>query len=222
METLAQATCLTPDDLSIIFHMKQSGLSLAQINQDTNVALQVLEQFLTDSQETPPVIRESVVGFEAQIETLFSQGLRPPEIGRRLGMNERAVLAYTLGSPDECVSLTSKASELAPVYHRTAEEAKQPQRAQATQSTFFYCCHMLTNQLYRVNLLTGEQSEHEVPHYQFKDSCRWSELPGGSLLITGGDRSRDVVRLDVGTFGDYFFSSTKNFCSLASTSHAHC
>jgi hypothetical protein len=40
-----------------------------------------------------------------------------------------------------------------------------------------------------------------VPHYQFKYGCLWSELPGGSLLITGGGGpSRDVVRVDVGTF----------------------
>jgi hypothetical protein len=38
-----------------------------------------------------------------------------------------------------------------------------------------------------------------VPHYEFKGGCHWSELPGGSLLITGGG-SRDVVRVDVGTF----------------------
>jgi hypothetical protein len=206
METLAQATGLTPEELSIIFHMKQRGLSLAQIYQDTDVALQILEQFLTDSQEAPAVIRESVVGFEPQIEALFSQGLRPPEIGRRLGISERAVLACTLGSPDEGVSLTSKASEPAPVYHRTPEEAKQPQRPTQTQPqhspTFFYSCQ--DNQLHRVNLLTGEQSKHEVPHYQFKACCHWSELPGGSLLITGGGACqaevRDVVRVDVGTF----------------------
>jgi hypothetical protein len=41
-----------------------------------------------------------------------------------------------------------------------------------------------------------------VPDYQFKFYCSWSELPGGSLIITGGGEPavRDVVRLDVGTF----------------------
>jgi hypothetical protein len=142
------------------------------------------------------------MGFEAHIEALFSQGLRPTEIGRRLGINERAVLAYTLGTPDEGVSLTSKASEPAPVYHRTLEEAKQPQRPQPTQTqpqyspTFFYSCKGNTKQLHKVNLLTGEQSKHDVPHYQFKLGCRWSELPGGSLIITGGCPAvRDVVKI---------------------------
>jgi hypothetical protein len=207
METLGQATGLTPEVLSIIFHMKQSGLSLAQINKDTGVELQVLEQFLP--QEAPAVIKESFVGFEPQIEALFSQGLRPPEIGRRLGVNERAVQACTLGSPDEGVSLTSKASEPASVYHRTppTEEAKQPPQPPKPQHTptFFYSCK--GSKLYRVNLLTGEQSEHEVHHYQFKDRCRWSELPGGSLLITGGSYPgvRDVVKID--TVREYAASS---------------
>jgi hypothetical protein len=60
---------------------------------------------------------------------------------------------------------------------------------------FIYCCNAST--LLRANLLTGERSKHEVPHYQFKVSCRWSELSGGSLLITGGyPREREVVKID--------------------------
>jgi hypothetical protein len=86
-------------------------------------------------------------------------------------------------------------------YSTSPEETKQP--TPQYSPTFFYSCQDNTNQLHRVNLLTGEQSKHEVPHYQFKGGCRWSELPGGSLLITGGgsrDAVRDVVRVDVGTF----------------------
>jgi hypothetical protein len=65
---------------------------------------------------------------------------------------------------------------------------------------------METNQVHRVNLLTGEQSYHEVPHYQFKSGCRTSELPGGSLLITGGQpRVREVVKID--TLREYAVSS---------------
>jgi hypothetical protein len=41
-----------------------------------------------------------------------------------------------------------------------------------------------------------------VPSYTFKYGCCWSEVPGGSLLITGGGVPgvREVVRIDVGTF----------------------
>jgi hypothetical protein len=59
---------------------------------------------------------------------------------------------------------------------------------------FIYCCR--SHKLRRANLLTGEQSCHQIFAYKFKDGCRWSELPGGNLLITGGDDSREVVRID--------------------------
>jgi hypothetical protein len=114
------------------------------------------------------------------------------------------------------MALTSKASEPTPVYHRTppTEEAKQ-QSPQPTQTqpqhtpTFFYSCITSTNQLTRVNLLTGEQSKQEFRHYLFKTGCRWSELPGACLLITGGDARtisvRDVVKID--TLREYAVSS---------------
>jgi lambda repressor-like predicted transcriptional regulator len=43
-ETLGQATGLTPKD--VIFHMRQKGLSLEQITQETGVELEVLKQYL--------------------------------------------------------------------------------------------------------------------------------------------------------------------------------
>jgi hypothetical protein len=84
----------------------------------------------------------------------------------------------------------------------TTEETLQPTQIKPQHTpTFLYSCQQFTNQLHRVNLLTGEWSCHEVPHYLFKACCRWSEMPGGSLLITGGGFGvRDVVRLDVWTF----------------------
>jgi hypothetical protein len=42
------------------------------------------------------------------------------------------------------------------------------------------------NTLHRVDLLTGKESAHKVLKYQFERGCRWTGLPGGSLLITGG------------------------------------
>jgi hypothetical protein len=58
-----------------------------------------------------------------------------------------------------------------------------------------------TDQLTRTHLNTGEQSCHRVPAYKFKEHCCWSEVPGGSLLITGGladnsDATNEVVRID--------------------------
>jgi hypothetical protein len=86
----------------------------------------------------------------------------------------------------------------------TTEATKQPQPPHTT--TFFYSYE--GNKLHRVNLLTGEQTKHEVPHYLFKFGCRWSELLGGSLLITGGGGyhgMRDVMKID--TLREYAASS---------------
>jgi hypothetical protein len=64
--------------------------------------------------------------------------------------------------------------------------------------TFIYSYEFDIDQLYRTSLVTGEQSSHRVPSYTFKYGCCWSEVPGGSLLITGGGWTavREVVRID--------------------------
>jgi hypothetical protein len=192
-ERLGQVTGLTVDDLALIFSMKQEGYSLDQISQEYGVELQVLEQFLP--QPTTPVIKETVI---TQIKALIHQGKGPPEIARILGINERAVLAYALDG--ESKTYFSKASDPAPIHFRPpptpTEETKQPQATKPEPQhtpTFLYSCQDRTSRLIRVNLLTGEESWHMV-HYLFEQYCRWSELPGGSLLITGGGRRRGEVR----------------------------
>jgi hypothetical protein len=64
--------------------------------------------------------------------------------------------------------------------------------------TFIYSYKYNTEQLHRTSLVTGEHSSHRVPSYTFKGGCYWSEVPGGSLLITGGGipAVREVVRID--------------------------
>jgi hypothetical protein len=68
-------------------------------------------------------------------------------------------------------------------------------------TTFIYSYNQYTDQLHSTNLVTGEHSSHRVPSYTFKYGCCWSEVPGGSLLITGGrnrdhSAAREVVRID--------------------------
>jgi hypothetical protein len=68
-----------------------------------------------------------------------------------------------------------------------------------TLPTFIYSYKYNTNQLHRTSLVTGEQSSHQVTSCTFKSDCCWSEVPGGSLLITGGGYPRavgEVVRID--------------------------
>jgi hypothetical protein len=66
---------------------------------------------------------------------------------------------------------------------------------------FIYSYEEGTNQLHRTYLVTGERSSHLVPCYTFKTDCCWSEVTGGSLLITGGwdgdfDELEKVVMID--------------------------
>jgi hypothetical protein len=197
-ERLGQATGLSPSALSSILHMKQRGLSLELISQESDVELEVLKQFL------PQVIKKT-----AETHALADQGKGPCEIS--LGQR-----AYTVGSPDHCKTI----SRLPPM---TTEETKQP--PQPTEMlpkpqhspTFLYCCKFFSSKLRRVNLLTGEQSFLRVP-YLFRDSCRWSELPGGSLLVTGGSPAvKGVVKID--TLREYAVSS-QPFMHTARQSHA--
>jgi hypothetical protein len=75
---------------------------------------------------------------------------------------------------------------------------------EVTLPTFIYSYMPYTDELYRTNLVTGEQSSHRVRSYRFKYGCCLSEVPGGGLLITGGmnglDAVKEAVRIDVGTF----------------------
>jgi hypothetical protein len=170
-ERLGRATGLSPMAVSIIFDMKQRGLSLELISQESDVELEVLKQFL------PQDIKKTV-GTHALTDQ--EQGPYDTNIGER---------PHTLGS-DHCMNYSRSPPT-------TTEETKQSQPTKKTTPTFFYCCEGGSNKLRWVNLLTREQSYHKGPSYRFKWLCRWSELPGGRLLITGGiSREREVVRID--------------------------
>jgi hypothetical protein len=141
VETLGQAVGLTPEELKIIFDMKQAGRSLEQISQEIQVALEVLKQFL-DHQDTDA--------------TYILEG-KPIKFDRRSILKEL--------------------------------ERTHPQ---------FICSYNFgMGQLYRTNLLTGKLYRYQVPNYEVKQYCRWSELPGGCLLVTGGHPpSKEVVKID--------------------------
>jgi hypothetical protein len=180
---LEQATGLTSKSIGIIFHMKKSGLSLEQINRETDVELEVLKKFL------PEVIEDTV---HTQIDALADQGKGPYEISLR--DSER--VAYTPSSPEDCKTYGTSPPTM-------TEETKEPHRPQPTKPqhshtlTSFYGCQYETNMLNRVNLLTGEEFDYEIRGYQFSNYCRVTQLPGGSLLITGGFPAViEVVQID--------------------------
>jgi hypothetical protein len=77
--------------------------------------------------------------------------------------------------------------------------ATQMMEAQETDQlpTFIYSYLLNSDQLWRTHLVTGEQACYTVQAYRLQKGCCWSELSGGSLLITGGyPNAREVVRID--------------------------
>jgi hypothetical protein len=81
------------------------------------------------------------------------------------------------------------------IYTVGAEQVSQDTQEAFNQvPTFIY-----SYEGHRTSLVTGKRSSYRVPSYEFKGGCCWSEVPGGSLLITGGGfptAVREVVRID--------------------------
>jgi hypothetical protein len=74
------------------------------------------------------------------------------------------------------------------------QDVQAPTLLEDSLPTFMYSYKNNSNHMHRTSLFTGEQSSHRVPSYTFEYGCYWSEVPGGSLLITGG--VSEVVRID--------------------------
>jgi hypothetical protein len=77
----------------------------------------------------------------------------------------------------------------------------QSTRDRAALPTSIYSYKHSTDQLYETSLVTGETVCHRIPSYTFKRFCCWTELPGESLFITGGEEpvTTKVVRIDTRT-----------------------
>jgi hypothetical protein len=206
-DALAQKFGITTREMNRVFTLRKQGDSLEEISELCSVAVASLLEVFPES-SLPADLRN-------QILTLARQGLSSEDISHSRGIPEADVITVvnSIKLQSKSPATVSTVLEQGRLDARTIvgslEEAKQPQRPQPPQTqpqhspTFFYSCEYDTNKLHRVNLLTGEQSKHEVPHYQFKGGCCWSELPEGSLLITGG--GRDVVKID--TLREYAASS---------------
>jgi hypothetical protein len=167
--------------------------TLAKLEQQTSHALIAqearIQRLEEQAQRKEPECQETVSSLRAKVEALTEELLK---VGEEISQIKRAQDAQFQRHDEELnkAMLQSTPKQTQAVLPHTSYSPEETKH-------FFYSCK--NNLLHRVNLLTGEQSEYEVPHYQFKGGCRWSELPGGSLLITGGGSS-DVVRVDVGTF----------------------
>jgi hypothetical protein len=85
-------------------------------------------------------------------------------------------------------TLASRLAEAEHLLHTAQEQLRRHELPvhEQTLPTFIYSFKFDTDLLHRTYLVTGEQSSHAVPQVRFNPGCCLSELPGGSLLITGG------------------------------------
>jgi hypothetical protein len=93
----------------------------------------------------------------------------------------------------------AKISEICMVKSIYSTQVPQtPQRHEDTLPAFIYSYGSGTPKLHRTSPVTGVRSIHRVPSYTFNFGCCWSEVPGGSLIITGGGLNvvTEVVRID--------------------------
>jgi hypothetical protein len=87
-------------------------------------------------------------------------------------------------------------------------------------NTFIYSYAMQQNLLHRTTLSTGSTLSFQIRAYLFRLGCCWSELPGGLLLITGGEPGTEAVECidTLREFAAYrmppMLSPRKGHCSL--------
>jgi hypothetical protein len=97
---------------------------------------------------------------------------------------------------------------------------KQSRIRSTVRPKFIYAYTEGTRTLYMTNLLTGEKCYHLIRRYQFKYNSCWSELPGGSLLITGGGNYASVGEVfKIETLREWAVSTQPPMCT-ARQSHA--
>jgi hypothetical protein len=149
-----------------------------------------LQSFIEQSQNTEAATQQVLSSLRGDIMALDQ---RLEEQSKKTEANEQA--------------LNSLRGELAETKHLLKDTMDalyhlQAQLHEDTLPNFIYSYTYNSDQLHRTDLVTGEQSSHRVPSYRFKLGCYWSEVPGGSLFITGGGvpAVREVVRIDARTF----------------------
>jgi hypothetical protein len=136
--------------------------------------------------------------FNAELQTLRSETTEPNSSLRAEVATLKDELAESQRlhqhTRDELRQLARTTQDLQQMVAEAKAKALR-QDEQEPLPRYIYGYEERTNNMNRTDLLTGVQSFHEVASYEFKPGCCWSELPGGSLLITGGGPSAEVVTI---------------------------
>jgi hypothetical protein len=177
-------------------------LRYALIAQDART--QRLEE---QTQRKEAAYQETLASLRAKVEALTEGLIKTGQAASQTQIAQAAAEEVLRGLRGEVLRLNRELAETMNSLQDTREalyRLQAPPLQEAAPPAFIYSYKFDTDQLHRTNLVTGEQSSHRVPSYQFKSGCCWSEVPGGGLHITGGGSPtavREVVRVDVRTFG---------------------
>jgi hypothetical protein len=177
-----------PQNLVEAIHkLVQEGASQEMISSVLGLKLEAVQQAKDPSQVAElGADHGEVEGYKGVLSnTLITSSVMGPEDIYSVRLEEHTSMPSELAmlNPNE----QAKSSVLCSENSIYSSKDPQDQRLYAdTLPTFIYSYNETTDQLHRTNLVTGEQSSCRVNLYKFKSGCCWSEVPGGSLLITGG------------------------------------
>jgi hypothetical protein len=186
LSTLRQGVVVLSKDLAHV----ASQWKMVNAGQET-----IVQGFVANSQKAEEATQQALFSLRQETGTLHYDLNQVRDLCKRIEL-EAMLLKLELIESMEKMPLTSQHlyKKLQPVELSSFDKVTLP--------TFIYSYKYDTHQLYMTKLITGDQSSHQVNSYTFKIGCCWSEVPGGSLLITGGGYPAvsEVVRIDVGTF----------------------
>jgi hypothetical protein len=172
--------------LEAIHKLVHAGASYEGISSVLGLKLEVVQQVLTNDPPQVAQLTESIREELRQNRLMTSDG----------NYYEQSRLEEDLSMSSERMINPEKKAKISEICWESSIYYSQDLQTLDTQPSYIYSYKRDTDQLHRTNLVTGEQSSHRVPSYQFKSGCCWSEV--GGLLITGGGcyAVREVVRID--------------------------
>jgi hypothetical protein len=188
--------------LEAIHKLIQTGASHEAISSVLGLKLENVQQVLAKAPSQDTKLMESIRKKSKKYRPVTSNRLMTsPVMLPGNSIEQNCLEVHPTMSSEHVMLSPKKKTKISEIFIESSIYCiKKPLTSQLHEDlpTFIYSYKEETEQLHRTNLVTGEHSRHRVPSHTFKYCCCWSEVPGGSLLITGGGYPpvREVVRID--------------------------
>jgi hypothetical protein len=192
--------------ISILKHKLNTSLeAVSQESPAVATTIRIVYQLFDaeiSSLRTETIPQESFASLTAEVgamhEAVKSTGSEAASMVQRLKeQSEKRELANKeslMSLKRQMDTLKRDLTEALSLLHSTRDEVAPP--------ASIYSYKNSTDQLYETSLAGGETVCHRIPGFIFKKYCCWTELPGESLFVTGGEEpvSAKVMRIDTKTF----------------------